>query len=59
MGSRFMGGGFGGCVVGLVRPDRAAKALENISESYRKLHTEVADKAAFYLATSSDGVRFI
>ena len=58
-GSRFMGGGFGGCVVGLVKPSHAAAAADDIKDSYRKLHPEVADQAAVYLAQSDDGVRFL
>ena len=59
LGSRFMGGGFGGCVVGIAKPELAAEAVETVRESYRKLHPEVADQAAVYLAHSDDGVRFI
>jgi galactokinase/galacturonokinase len=59
IGSRFMGGGFGGCVVGFVRPSHAAAAVADIQASYRKIHPEVADQAAVYLAQSDDGVRFI
>lgn len=58
-GSRFMGGGFGGCVVGLVEPAHAEFVTTDIEEAYKKLHPEVADKAAVYLARSDDGVRFI
>jgi len=59
LGSRFMGGGFGGCVVGFVKPSHAAVAVADIQASYRKFHPEVADQAAVYLARSDDGVRFI
>ena len=59
LGSRFMGGGFGGCVVGFVKPSHAAVAAEDIKISYQKLHPEVAGQAAVYLAQSDDGVRFI
>jgi len=59
LGSRFMGGGFGGCVVGFVKPSHAAVAVADIQASYRKLHPEVADQAAVYLAQSADGVRFV
>jgi len=59
LGSRFMGGGFGGCVVGFVKPSHAAVAAEDIKISYQKLHPEVAGQAAVYLARSDDGVRFI
>lgn len=58
-GSRFMGGGFGGCVVGLVNPAKAASAAANIREAYRQLHPEAADKAEVYLARSADGVHFL
>ena len=59
IGSRFSGGGFGGCVVGFVKPDHAAVAAADIQETYRKLHPEVAGQAAVYLADSADGVRFL
>ena len=59
MGSRFMGGGFGGCVVGFVRPDHAADAVVNIRTTYEKLHPESVGQASVYLAHSGDGVRFI
>jgi len=59
LGSRFMGGGFGGCVVGLVRQSKAAAAADEINLAYRQRHPEVADQAQVYLARSADGVRFI
>lgn len=59
MGSRFMGGGFGGCVVGFVQPAHAAAAVDNIQTSYRKVHPEVGEQSRTYLAKSDDGVRFI
>jgi galactokinase/galacturonokinase len=59
IGSRFSGGGFGGCVVGFVKPAHAAVAAADIRETYRKLHPEVAEQAAVYLADSADGVRLL
>ena len=59
MGSRFMGGGFGGCVVGFVRPEHAADAVANIETTYQKLHPESAGQARVYLAHSDNGIRFI
>lgn len=59
MGSRFMGGGFGGCVVGFVRPEHAAEAVTNIETTYQKLHPESAGQARVYLAHSDNGIRFI
>jgi len=58
-GSRFMGGGFGGCVVGFVKPSYAIQAADEIQATYRKLHAEVAGQVAVYLARSDNGVRFI
>lgn len=59
LGSRFMGGGFGGCVVGFVRPEHAAEAVANIRATYRKLHPESAEQARVYLAHSGNGICFI
>ena len=58
-GSRFGGGGFGGCVVGLVASDRAAKTVKDIRQAYLRCHPQAADHAAVYLAWSADGVRFL
>jgi galactokinase len=59
LGSRFMGGGFGGCVVGLVRSSRATLAAEEIEAAYKQLHPEVAEQAFVRLSRSDDGVRFL
>jgi len=59
LGSRFMGGGFGGCVAGFVNQERAAAAASDIQQVYRKMHPEVADQALVYLTDSADGVRFL
>jgi galactokinase/galacturonokinase len=58
-GSRYSGGGFGGCVIGFVKPTHAAVAAEDIQEAYRRQHPEVADQAAVYLAETADGARFL
>ena len=58
-GSRFGGGGFGGCVIGLVAMDRAVEAAQDIQDTYLKCHPEAAGCAAVYLARSVDGVRFL
>ena len=59
LGSRFSGGGFGGCVVGLVKPNFAERAVASIKEAYIKLHPEVAEQAAVYLASSVKGVHHL
>ncbi len=58
-GSRFGGGGFGGCVVGLVKPERAAGAIDEIREAYLTYHPEAAGRTEMFLARSADGVRFL
>jgi galactokinase len=55
-GSRFSGGGFGGCVVGLVVPEEAADAVDDIKIAYQRRHPEVADAAGVYLADSVCGL---
>ena len=55
-GSRFSGGGFGGCVVGLVVPEEAANAVDDIKIAYQRRHPEVADAAGVYLADSVCGL---
>jgi len=59
VGSRFSGGGFGGCVIGFVEASKAEEAAHNIRVTYQKRHPEAADQAAVYLAYSEDGVRFL
>ena len=59
IGSRFGGGGFGGCVVGLVASDRAEDASQAIRDAYMKSHPESSGQSAVYLARSADGVRFL
>ncbi len=58
-GSRFMGGGFGGCVVGFVKPSLAGDAVQHINTAYRQLHPEVAEQTRVYLARSDSGVRLL
>jgi galactokinase len=55
-GSRFSGGGFGGCVVGFVAPQQAADAVEEIKITYQRRHPEVSAAAGVYLADSVCGL---
>ena len=59
IGSRFSGGGFGGCVVGLVKNSHAESAVEEIKKTYLKSHPETEENAAVYLANSVNGVRLL
>ncbi len=55
-GSRFSGGGFGGCVVAFVAAHEAANAANDIKLAYQRRHPEVADAAGVYLADSVSGL---
>lgn len=56
LGARFSGGGFGGCVVGLVKTQEAVDAVKEIKIAYQKRHPEVADTAHVHLADSVCGL---
>ncbi len=58
-GSRFMGGGFGGCVVGLAKTSSATVTAREIEAAYKQLHPEVAEQAFVFLGRSDNGVRFL
>jgi len=58
-GSRFGGGGFGGCVLGFVKASESKTALKQIEEKYIKLYPEIADEAKFLIVNSDDGVKFL
>ncbi len=55
-GSRFGGGGFGGCVVAFAASDEAADAAHDIKIAYQRRHPEAADAAGVYLADSVSGL---
>ena len=59
IGSRFSGGGFGGCVIGFVDRSHAGAAVTSILSAYQKCHPEVAEHAAVYFTGSADGVKFL
>ena len=56
-GSRFSGGGYGGCVIALADASQAADAASTISASYREQFPGLADQAAVYLAHAAGGLR--
>ena len=53
-GSRFSGGGYGGCVVALARRDLAEQACARIAKGFSKLHPELPSKV--FIAEMGDGV---
>jgi galactokinase len=50
------GGGWGGCVIGLVEPQEAANAANGIRIATQRRHPEVTDAAGVYLADSVSGL---
>ena len=55
LGSRFSGGGFGGCLVALAKRDYAKDAIETILEKYRLIYPEKADACRGWIASGVDG----
>lgn len=53
-GSRFSGGGYGGCVIGLVDRAHAETAASQIMEAYHDMFPALADKAAVYLVENGE-----
>jgi galactokinase len=53
-GSRFSGGGYGGCVVALARRDLAQQACARIAEGFSRLHPELPSRV--FLAEMGDGI---
>jgi galacturonokinase len=54
-GSRFSGGGYGGCVVALAKRGLAENACEEIAEEFRARHPELPSKV--FIAETGDGLR--
>ena len=54
-GSRFSGGGYGGCVVALTDGDRAANACAEIAEKFSEKHPELPSKV--FVAEMGDGLQ--
>lgn len=55
-GSRFSGGGYGGCVVALAQREQAPDAARQIEEAFRARHPELA--ARVFVAEMGDGLYF-
>ncbi|MDG1503553.1 MAG: galactokinase [Flavicella sp.] len=56
VGSRMMGGGFGGCTINIVHKDKVGEFIENVSAAYEEKH---AIKLSSIITTISDGVKKI
>ena len=56
IGSRMMGGGFGGCTINIVHQDKVKDLIENVSAAYEEKHNI---KLSSIITTISDGVKKI
>ena len=54
LGSRMMGGGFGGCTINIVHKDKVDELIDNVSASYEEKHNI---KLSSIITTISDGVK--
>jgi len=53
-GSRFSGGGYGGCVVALAQRELAENACAQIAEKFSRLHPELPSQV--FVAETGDGL---
>ncbi|HKJ25044.1 MAG TPA: galactokinase family protein [Myxococcota bacterium] len=58
-GSRFSGGGFGGCAIGLVAAERAETCRDEVADAYARAFPAHAARASVFVADSDDGVRIV
>ncbi len=58
-GSRFSGGGYGGCVIALVERKAAYASTFAIMEHFAARHPELEQAASVQIAEPSDGLRFV
>lgn len=59
LGSRFSGGGYGGCVIALVETNRREEAVRRIEAAYLHEFPDLRGKAAFFYVEPEDGVRLL
>jgi galactokinase len=58
-GSRFSGGGFGGCVVALVDAGALPDLIEQIERRYLSSFPEAAGRAFSFIAEAEGGLRVV
>ena len=58
-GGRFSGAGFRGCCVGLVAPDAAEGAAEEVRARYADKHPDLAERAPVLTCRSADGAAIL
>ena len=57
-GTRFSGGGFGGCCVALIDPAAGEKITEDVARRYEAVHPEAAAAASFHICQPGGPARF-
>jgi galactokinase len=58
-GSRFCGGGYGGCVMGFAKPEFSDEESSKLLENYLSSLPEAEGKAAVYEVKSDEGIRYL
>ncbi|MGB7291214.1 MAG: galactokinase family protein [Thermodesulfobacteriota bacterium] len=58
-GSRFCGGGYGGCVMAFVKPEFSDEDSSKLLENYLSSLPEAEGRAAVYRVKSDEGIRFL
>lgn len=58
-GARFSGGGYGGCVIGLVDKNKIGSIYEEVKTRYLGVYPDVADEFGFYATKFEGGVNLI
>jgi galactokinase/galacturonokinase len=58
-GSRFCGGGYGGCVMGFAKPEFSDDDSSELLENYLSGVPEAKGKAAVYKVKSDEGIRYL
>ena len=59
LGSRFSGGGYGGCLVALANRDEAEQAIRSILTAYRQAVPQKADVCAGWMAEGVNGAAIV
>ena len=57
-GTRFSGGGFGGCCIALIDPEAGETIIESVSRGYAEVHPEAAAAASFHICQPGGPARF-
>jgi galactokinase/galacturonokinase len=59
LGSRFGGGGYGGCVIGLVEREKISQVAAEVRKEYLTLYPDKKNEMLIFTAENEGGVRMI